>query len=293
VLIIFLWANVDVFAWQPSQMPGFPKDVIKHHLKIYLDARPVQQKPQKQSIQQQNFIREEIKKLLNSGFIREVHHPRWLANPIVIPKAGGKLRMCINYTSLNKASPKDHFPLSRIDQIMDSTSICYLLCFLDVYFGFHQIPLTREDKEHTTFLTVDGLFFYVSMPYGLKKALPSFVRAMHKTFSDLIRDLVEVYVDDIVVKIKSHASLLDNLALVFDRLRSTCTKLILDKCVFGVTAGMLHGFLVSYWGIEANPEKIKMIEVMRPPAYIKDWLSRLSHSSSFCRSLDPLSGLRR
>jgi hypothetical protein len=83
------------------------------------------------------------------------------------------------------------------------------------------------------------------MPYGLKNALPTFVCAMHKTFSDLIRDLIEVYVDDIVVKIKSRTSLLDNLAQVFDRLRSTRTKLNSDKCVFGVTAGMLLGFLLE------------------------------------------------
>jgi hypothetical protein len=103
------------------------------------------------------------------------------------------------------------------------------------------------------------------MPCGHKNALPTFMRAMHKTFGDLIRDLVEVYIDDIVVKIKSCASLLDNLALVFDRLRSTRTKLNLDKCVFEVITGKLLGFLVSHRGIEANPEKIKMIEVMRPP----------------------------
>jgi hypothetical protein len=140
------------------------------------------------------------------------------------------------------------------------------------------------------------------MPYGLKNALPSFVRAMHKTFGDLIRDLVEVYVDDIVVKVKSSASLLDNLALVFDRLRLTRTKLNPDKCVFRVTAGKLLGFLVLCWGIEANPEKIRTIEAMRPPARIKDvqklagclpslsrFISRLaglSHSSRCCRSSD-------
>jgi hypothetical protein len=81
------------------------------------------------------------------------------------------------------------------------------------------------------------------MPYGLKNALPTFVRAMHKTFGDLIRDLIEVYIDDITIKIKSRASLLDNLAQVFDRLRSTRTKLNLNKYVFGVTVGKLLGFL--------------------------------------------------
>jgi hypothetical protein len=115
--------------------------------------------------------------------------------------------------------------------------------------------MPREDEEHTTFITVDGLFCSVSMPYGLKNALPTFVRAMHKTFDDLIRDLIEVYINDIIIKIKSRASLLDNLAQVFDRLRTTRTKLNPDKCVFGVTAGKLLGFLVFYRGIEANPKK--------------------------------------
>jgi hypothetical protein len=199
-------------------MPGVPKEVIEHHLKINPGVRPIQQKPQKQSIERQNFIPEEIKKLLDVGFIREVHHPRWLANPVVLPKADGKLRMCIDYTSLNKACPKDPFPLSRIDQIVDSTSSCDLLCFLDAYSSFHQIPMSRKDGEHTAFITVDGLSCYVSMPYSLKNALPTFARAMHKTFDDLIRDLIEVYVDYIIVKIKSRVSLLDNLAQVFDRL---------------------------------------------------------------------------
>jgi hypothetical protein len=100
-----------MFGWQPSQILRIPREVIELHLKVYPDARPVQQKPQKQSVEWQNFIREEIKKLLDTSFIQEVHHPRWLANPVVVPKAGGKLQMCIDYTSLNKACPDGPFPL--------------------------------------------------------------------------------------------------------------------------------------------------------------------------------------
>jgi hypothetical protein len=84
-------------------------------------------------------------------------------------------------TSLNKACPKDHFPLPQIDQIVNSTSGYDLLCFVDAYSGFHQIPMYREDEEHITFIIVDGIFCYVSMPYGLKNALPTFMRAMHVT----------------------------------------------------------------------------------------------------------------
>jgi hypothetical protein len=100
--------------------------------------------------------------------------------------------------------------------------------------------------------------------------LLTFVRAMSKTFGDLIRDKVEVYVDDIVVKTKKGSTLVEDLTLVFDKLRATHTKLNLDKCVFGVSVGKLLGFLVSYRGIEENPEKIKAIEAMRPLAHIKD-----------------------
>jgi hypothetical protein len=153
---------------------------------------------------------------------------------------------------------------------MDSISGSDLLCFLDAYSDFHQIPLCREDEEHTTFITVDDLFCYVSIPYGLKNALPTFVHVMHKTFRDLIRELIEVYVDDIIIKIKLCSSLLDSLAIVFDRLHSMRTKLNSHKCVFGVFVRKLFGFLVSHRGIKANSEKIKAIKVMQSSARIKD-----------------------
>jgi hypothetical protein len=130
--------------------------------------------------------------------------------------------------------------------------------------------MSREDRKHTAFVTVDGLYCYVVMSYGLKNSLPTFVWAMGKTFGDLIRDKVEVYVDDIVVKTKRGSTLVEDLTLVFDKLRATRTKLNPDKYVFGISAGKLLGFLVSYWGIEANSEKIRAIEAMRPPARVKD-----------------------
>ena len=156
--------------------------------------------------------------------------------------------MCIDYTNLNKACPRDPYPLPRIDQIVDSTSGCDLLSFLDAYSGFHQIRMSREDRKHTSFLTMDGLYCYVVMPYGLRNVLPTFVRAMNKTFGDLIRNKVEVYVNDIVVKTKEGSTLLEDLALVFDRLRATRTKLNPEKCVFGVSAGKLLGFAPGHRG---------------------------------------------
>jgi hypothetical protein len=182
--------------------------------------------------------------------------------------------MCIDYTNLNKACPKDPYPLPRIDQIVDSTSGCDLLSFIDAYFGFHQIKMAKDDRKRTAFITVDGLYCYIVMPYGLLNALPTFARAMNITLGDLVGDMVEVCVDDIVVKTRESYSLLENLAQVFNKLRVTSTKLNPEKCVFGVSAGKLLGFLVSHRGIEANPDKIRAI---RPPTRLKD-VQRLTGS---------------
>ena len=130
---------------------------------------------------------------------------------------------------------------------------------MDAYSGFHQIRMAKEDRRHTAFVTVDGLYRYVVMPNGLRKALLTFVRAMSKNFGDLIRDKVEIYVDDIVVKTREGSAIVEDLTQVFDKLRATRTKLNPEKCIFGVSAGKLLGFLVSYRGIEANREKSRLL----------------------------------
>nr|CAH66197.1 OSIGBa0148D14.3 [Oryza sativa] len=152
-------------------MPGVPREVIEHRLAVRPGAKPVRQKVRRQAPERQAFIREEVARLLEAGFIREVIHPEWLANPVVVPKANGKLRMCIDYTDLNKACPKDPYPLPRIDQIVDSTAGCDLLCFLDAYSGYHQIRMAREDEEKTAFITLIGTYCYTTMPFGLKNAV--------------------------------------------------------------------------------------------------------------------------
>nr|AAP03396.1 putative GAG-POL precursor [Oryza sativa Japonica Group]AAR87204.1 putative GAG-POL precursor [Oryza sativa Japonica Group]ABF98135.1 retrotransposon protein, putative, unclassified [Oryza sativa Japonica Group] len=269
-LVSFLRANADVFAWRPADMPGVPREVIEHRLAVRSGARPVRQKVRRQAPERQAFIREEVARLLEAGFIREVIHPEWLANPVVVPKANDKLRMCIDYTDLNKACPKDPYPLPRIDQIVDSTAGCDLLCFLDAYSGYHQIRMAREDEEKTAFITPIGTYCYTTMPFGLKNAGPTFQRTTRISLGSQIGRNVEAYVDDLVVKTHNQETLLSDLAETFESLRSARIKLNPDKCVFGVPAGKLLGFLVSARGIEANPEKIRAIERMRPPSKLRD-----------------------
>jgi hypothetical protein len=131
VLVDFLRANAEIFAWSPSDMPGIPRDVVEHSLDIRAGARPVKQHLCHFDEEKRRAIGEEVHKMMAAGFIKEVFHPEWLANPVLVKKKGGKWRMCIDYTGLNKACPKVPYPLPRIDQIVDSTAGCETLSFLD------------------------------------------------------------------------------------------------------------------------------------------------------------------
>ena len=172
--------------------------------------------------------------------------------------------MCVDYTGLNKACLKDPLSLPRIDQIVDSTSGCETLCFLDAYSGYHQIMMKESDQLTTSFITPFGLFCYVSMSFGLKNAGAMYQRCMLKCFRDLIGRTVEAYVNDIVVKSKWAGHLVADLEQTFEKLWANGIKLNPKKCVFGVPRGMLLGFIASQCGIEANPEKILAITRMGP-----------------------------
>jgi hypothetical protein len=267
VLVDFLRANAEIFAWSPSDMPGIPRDVAEHSLDIRADARPVKQHLCHFDEEKRRAIGEEVHKLMAAGFIKEVYHPEWLANPVLVKKKGGKWRMCVDYTGLNKACPKVPYPLPRIDQIVDSTAGCETLYFLDAYSDYHQIKMKESDQLATSFITPFGMYCYTTMPFGLRNAGATYQRCMNHVFGEHIGRMVEAYVDDIVVKTRKASDLLSDLEVTFGCLRAKGVKLNPEKCVFGVPRGMLLGFIVSERGIEANPEKIAAITNMGP---IKD-----------------------
>ena len=128
-------------------MPGVPRELAEHSLNVDPKLKPIQQFLHRFNEERRKAIGEEIARLLAAGFIVEVLHPKWLANPVLVLKKNGTWRMCIDYTDLNKACPKDPLALPHIDQIIDSTAGCELLCFLDAYSGYHQIKMKEEDQE--------------------------------------------------------------------------------------------------------------------------------------------------
>jgi hypothetical protein len=163
----FLCDNANVFTWKPSDMPGIPCGIAVHRLNIKADAKPVQQCLRRFDKEKRKAIGEELARLLAAGFIREVQHPDWLANPVLVKKKNVKWRMSIDYTGINKACPKNPFPLPQIDQVVDSTIGCEALYFLDAYSRYHQIVMDPSDQLATSFITPFSAFCYTSMPFGL------------------------------------------------------------------------------------------------------------------------------
>jgi hypothetical protein len=177
--------------------------------------------------------------------------------------------MCVDYTDLNKACKKDPFRLPRIDQVVDSTTCCCLICFLDCYLGYHQIPLMVQDQIKTSFITPFGAFCYTTMPFRLKSVGATYHRGIQWCLHSQLGHNVEAYVHDVVVKTQEEG-LISDLAETFNNLRQFKMKLNPKKCTFGVPFGKLLGYMVSHRGIDPNPDKVSAITKMKLPERLHD-----------------------
>jgi hypothetical protein len=264
-LIRFLFNNKDVFAWTANDLCGVNRDVIEHSLNVDPSFRPRKQRLRKMSNDKAEGAQNRVKRLLSAGVTREVTYPEWLANTVMVKKANGKWRMCIDFTYLNKACPKNEFPLPRIDSLVDAAASSELMSLLDCYSGYHQIWMKKEDEPKTSFITPSGTYCYLRMPKGLKNVRGSFSRMTSKVLHSQIGRNVLTYIDDIIVKSTKQENHIADLQETFAHFRQAGLKLNPEKCVFGVKKGKFLGCLVSMKGIEANPNKIEAILRMEPP----------------------------
>jgi hypothetical protein len=180
-----------------------------------------------------------------------VYHLEWLANLVHVRKKNKEWRMCVDYTDLNKHCPKG---LPRIDEVIDFTAGCELLCFLDCYSSYHQIALKEEDQIKTSFIMPFGAYCYMTMSFRLKNAGATYQRAIQHCLKNQIGKNIEAYIDDVVVKSKTTDTLIADLTKTFKALKVYQWKLNPTKCIFGVSSGILLGNIISHHGIEANLE---------------------------------------
>ncbi|CAA7021266.1 unnamed protein product [Microthlaspi erraticum] len=210
-----------------------------------------------------DVVKKEIMKLLEAGVIYAISDSKWVSPVHVVPKKGGITvvkndrneliptrtvtghRMCIDYRKLNAATRKDHFPLPFIDQMLERLANHPYYCFLDGYSGFFQIPIHPDDQEKTTFTCPYGTYAYRRMPFGLCNAPATFQRCMMSIFTDLIEDIMEVFMDDFSVYGSSFAVCLSNLCRVLQRCEERHLVLNWEKCHFMVRDGIVLGHRIS------------------------------------------------
>uniref|UniRef100_A0A2N9GQ00 Integrase catalytic domain-containing protein n=1 Tax=Fagus sylvatica TaxID=28930 RepID=A0A2N9GQ00_FAGSY len=253
-LIDLLHEYKDVFAWDYDEMLGIDPGLVAHSLNVEPGTRPVVQPMRTFHSEVEAQITQEVKKLLTAGFIKPIQHPRWLSNIVPVKKKNGQIRCCVDFRNLNKACPKDEFPLPNMDLLIDSAAGHAMFSFMDGFSDYNQIRMSTEDSEKTAFRTPIDNFYYTVMPFGLKNAGATYQRTM----------------------------------TVFDRCRLYKLKMNPLKCAFGVSVRKFLGFLVHNRGIDVDPAKASAIATMKAPTShkeLKSFLGRLSYIRRFIPGL--------
>ena len=209
-------------------------------------------------------------KLKKPRAIKEIFYSEWLANTVVVKKKSGKWRVCVDFTDLIKACPKDPFPMPQIDQLVDTIAGHPQMSFLDAFQGYHQIALATDDQEKMAFLTPVGNYHYNVMPFILKSAGSTYQRKMTRMFESQFEKSIEAYIDDMVVKSKVATKHVRDLGDIFEILRRHKLRLNTSKCSFGVGSRKFLGYMVTHRGIEVSPDQIKAVNSLQPPRNPKE-----------------------
>jgi hypothetical protein len=287
-MIDLLHEYKDVFAWDYDEMPGIDPGLVAHSLNVEPGTRPVVQPMRTFHTEVEAQITQEVKKLLAAGFIKPIQHPRWLSNIVPVKKKNGQIRCCVDFRNLNKACPKDEFPLPNMDLLIDSAAGHAMFSFMDGFSCYNQIRMSTKNAEKTAFRTPIDNFYYTVMPFGLKNAGATYQRTMTVMFYDMMHKEIEDYVDDIVVKSKKKEDHLETSRKVFDRCRLYKLKMNPLKCALEVSAGKFLGFLVHNRGIDVDLAKASAIATMKAPTFhkeLKSFLGRLSYIRRFIPGL--------
>jgi hypothetical protein len=243
-------------------MPGLSRELVEHRLPIKTGFRPYKQPARRFNPIIHNRDKEEVEQLPDAGFIRSCRYAEWVSNIVPVEKKNtGKIRLCIDFRNLNKATPKDEYPMAILDMLINNASGHRVISFLDGNAGYNQIFMAEEDMSKTAFRCPGfiGLFEWVVMTFGLKNAGATYQRAMNLIFHDLLGIILEVYIDDVVVKSDSMDGHLADLRLALKRMRQYGLKMNTLKCVFDVSAGKFLRFIIHEYDIEIYPTKIESI----------------------------------
>jgi len=260
-----------------------------HHIYIEKDVRPIRQPQQRLKPHLKDVVKDELQKLIDVNFIYPISDSKWVSPLVVVPKKNGKWCICVNYRELNKETQKDHFPLSFIDQVLDTLAGKKLFSSLDGFSGYNQIQIAPEDQDKTTFTCPWGTFSYRVLPFGLCNAPTTFQRAILNIFLDLINEGLEVYMDDFTPYGDDFELPLQTLEKFMQRCIATRLCLSHEKCHMMMTEGLILDHYISAAGIQGDPSKIQIILLIPTPSTQTEVRSFLGFSGYYRRFIKNLS----
>jgi hypothetical protein len=291
-LIKLLKEYKDCFAWDYSEMPSLDRSIVEHRLPIKPGFRPYKQPPRKiYNDEVLADVKKEFKRLIEANSIWPCRYAEWISNIVPVYKKKGKMRVCIYFRDLNRATPMDGYPMPAADLLVDAATGHKIISFMDGNAGYNQTFMAIEDISKTTFRCPGhiGLFGWIVMTFGLKNASATYQRAMNYIFHELINKIVEIYIDDIVIRSLDHESHLDGVRKTLECTQKHGLKMYRNKCAFGVSAGVFLGFLVHEGGIEVGKKSMKAIDEVFPPTNLKELQSLLGKINFVRRFISNLS----
>jgi len=256
VLVEQLIEEMQTSFMDPSQ-PLQGTSAVFHYIETG-DRRPIRIPPRRVSPGKRDIIEKEVEKMLNAGVIRPSNSP-WSSPIVIVKKADGTNRFCIDYRKLNDVTRKNSYPLPRIDDHLEALRGKKWFCTLDLASGYWQVKMHEGDKEKTAFCSHMGLYEFNVMPFGLTNAPATFQTLMEEVLSGLIGDACLLYLDDIIVFGDTFEEVYDNLRQVMSRVAKYNLKLKAKKCSLFKRSVKFLGHIVSAEGIACNPETVKAV----------------------------------
>lgn len=273
----------DLFAKDITELGR--TQIVQH--KIYTeDVPPINSRPYNVPPDEQNFIKEEIERMLESGIIQPSESP-WTSPVVLVRKKNGKLRFCVDYRKLNSITKKDAYPLPRIQEMLNTLAGSQWFSTLDLASGYWQVMMDPKDREKTAFITKYGIYEFNVMPFGLCNAPATFQRLMDRIYKGLIWKSVVVYLDDTNIFSRTFDEHLKHLRIVFQRIRDAGLKLNLEKCNFWMKSLPFLGHIVSSKGIAPDPSKIETVQKIQPPnnvTKLRSFLGLVGYYRQFIRN---------
>ena len=261
--------------------------LLPHRIELIPKSSPIKLKAYRLSKAQTKALKEILIKLIENKLI-EPSYSSWAFPVVLVPKKNGDWRMCVDFRALNNITIKDSYALPLIDDIlMFIGKNAKILSTIDLFSGYHQVPMNPDDKDKTTFTTMFGNYKFCVMPFGLCNAPATFQREMNRIFFDLIGVCLFVYIDDLVIFSDSIESHITHLTKVFQILADNGLKINLEKCSFFKEEVVLLGHVLSTKGIAPIPDKIKVIINWLPPKNItqlKSFLGAVGYYRKFIKN---------